>query len=80
MFTKKDRKIANLRAMVANRDRAIIKLKFQVLEEVVKNEELQKINEDHQKLNGELREKIKTLENNLDFMINNSSIEKRGLN
>jgi len=77
MFTKKDRKIANLRAMVANRDRAIIKLKFQVLEEAVKNEELQKINDEHQKLNGKLREKIKNLENNIDFLINNLELEKK---
>ena len=69
-MSKKDRRIKNLEAMVNNRDNL---LAYQ--DECLKS--ARKINEEHHRINGELMTKIKDLENNIEFLTNNLSAQKR---
>lgn len=69
-LSKKDRKILNLQAMVKNRDKLIC-LQQKNLEAA------HRINEEHRKINGELRTKIVDLENNVEFLYNNLSAQKK---
>ena len=71
-MSRKDRKIKNLEVMVRNRDKLID----------IQNKNINRaniINTEHQKINGELRVKIKDLENNIEFLTNNLSNQKRKL-
>lgn len=69
-LSKKNRKIKNLEAMVANRDKLI-----EYQQECLKSSH--RINEEHRKINGELQVKITDLENNVEFLYNNLSAQKK---
>ena len=76
-MSKKDRRIKNLEAMVKNRDEKIEQQWEMIcfLNEALDN--ANDLNKEHQKINGELMEKIKDLENNIEFLTNNLSAQKR---
>lgn len=61
MFTRKDRKIANLKAMVKNRDVLIKTLERELMEALIANNE-------HQTLNGHLQTRITELEKNIEVL------------
>lgn len=76
-LSRKERRIANLKAMIRNRDKKIDELldTIRLQSNVLKVSE--EINAEHQKLNGKLQERITELENNIELLINNLSAQKK---
>ena len=80
MFTwlsRKDRRIANLKAMIHNRDEKIEALlrKIEYQDNVIKVSA--EINAEHQKINGQLQARLTDLENNIELLIHNLSAQKK---
>lgn len=66
-FSKKDRKIANLEAMVKNRDKLIERMQIT----------LRSLMADKRKVEEKAKSRITDLENNIEILVNNLSAAKK---
>lgn len=76
-LSRKDRRIANLKAMIHNRDEKIEALLKKIEYQNNEIEIATRINAEHQKLNGQLQARLTDLENNIELLIHNLSAQKK---
>ena len=76
-LSRKDRRIANLKAMIRRRDEKIDALLRKIEYQDKEIEVAAMINAEHQKTNGQLQTRLTDLENNIELLINNLSAQKK---
>lgn len=76
-LSRKDRRIANLKAMIHNREEKIEALLRKIEYQDKEIEVAAMINAEHQKLNGQLQARLTDLENNIELLIHNLSAQKK---